>query len=152
MPTTTSAIFLFSRGEASRLASRAGSPKPEERKAPKWPKSFSADFNERTVHFFLVAMFVVGLTGGIASGKSSVAAVLRQYRIHVIDLDAIAARVTRRGAWGYRRVLKALGGLGTDITTPDGDLDRAKVRRIVFMDAEARKRLNRATHLPIAVR
>jgi hypothetical protein len=54
-------------------------------------------------------MRVVGLTGGIACGKSTVSAQLKQQGIHLIDCDAIAHAVTAQGAWGYWRVVAAFG-------------------------------------------
>jgi dephospho-CoA kinase len=54
-------------------------------------------------------MLIVGLTGGIASGKSTVSKEIARQGILVLDCDAIAHDVTCRGRWGYRRVLRAFG-------------------------------------------
>ena len=93
-------------------------------------------------------MLVLGLTGGIASGKSTVSTVLRQEGLTVVDLDEIAHRCTEKGAWGYKRVVRAFG---RDILTQEGKIDRTKLADLVFNDKDLRSKLNRATHLPIAV-
>jgi dephospho-CoA kinase len=73
----------------------------------------------------------VGLTGGIASGKSTVAAMLVELGAVLIDGDALAREVVARG---------------TQLLTPEGDLDRAALGRIVFADESARRRLEAITH------
>jgi len=95
-------------------------------------------------------MHVVGLTGGIACGKSTVAGVFREENLSVIDLDDISRDSTKKGNWGYRRVLKAFG---EGVLTEDGDgqIDRKKVADLVFNDKAMLSKLNRATHLPITV-
>lgn len=89
------------------------------------------------------AMRVVGLTGGIACGKSSVAAVLSDSGIEVVDLDQIARDVVAPDRWGYRRVMRAFG---REVLSEDGSIDRAKLGKLAFSDPDARRRLNRATH------
>lgn len=93
-------------------------------------------------------MLVVGLTGGIACGKSSVSAQLQRAGIPVIDADALAKQTTEKGRWGYRRVMAAFG---PRYLLPNGDLDRVALGQLVFSDAVARRRLNAATHTPVAV-
>lgn len=88
-------------------------------------------------------MKLVGLTGGIACGKSTVTKLLRSAGIAVIDADEIAHSVTARGAWGYRRVVAAFG---PSILSSDGQLDREALASLVFRDAALRRRLNSATH------
>ena len=94
-------------------------------------------------------MCILGLTGGIASGKSTVAEAFREEGLALIDLDAIAHKVTEKGRWGYKRIVKAFGRAA--VLDSDGNLDRAKVADLVFSDRKERSKLNRATHLPIAV-
>lgn len=93
-------------------------------------------------------MLVVGLTGGIATGKSTVTALLREQGVTVLDCDEIAHAVVRQGRWGYKRVIKAFG---RDILLPNGEIDRDKVGEMVFSDKAARRKLNAATHLPVAI-
>jgi dephospho-CoA kinase len=79
----------------------------------------------------------VGLTGGIASGKSSVSAILSELGAVVIDSDQLARAVVARGTPGLAQVVEEFG---PEVLTPDGDLDRPKVGAIVFAD-EARRRV-----------
>lgn len=79
----------------------------------------------------------VGLTGGIASGKSTVSAVLSELGAVVIDSDLLAREVVARGTPGLEQVVAAFG---PGVLTPEGDLDRPAVGAIVFAD-EARRRV-----------
>jgi len=92
-------------------------------------------------------MLKVGLTGGIAIGKSFVAKVLIDQGCKVFDADQIAREVVKPGAEGYRKVIAAFG---TGILAPDGTIDRAKLGQIVFADESKRKRLNAILH-PIII-
>lgn len=85
----------------------------------------------------------VGLTGGVASGKSSVADILRELGAVIIDGDVLAREVVERGTPGLARVVEAFGD---DILTADGDLDRPRLGAIVFNDAEQRRRLEAIVH------
>ncbi len=85
----------------------------------------------------------VGLTGGVASGKSSVAAILRELGATIIDGDVLAREVVEKGTPGLDQVVAAFG---TEVLTPDGDLDRPKLGAIVFNDAEQRQRLEAIVH------
>jgi len=85
----------------------------------------------------------VGLTGGIASGKSTVAAMLVELGAVLIDGDALAREVVARGTPGLAQVVAEFG---EDILTPEGDLDRPALGRIVFADEAARRRLEAITH------
>ncbi|MCW2793045.1 MAG: dephospho-CoA kinase, partial [Nocardioides sp.] len=80
----------------------------------------------------------VGLTGGIASGKSTVSAMLAELGAVVIDADQLAREVVERGPPGLAQVVAAFG---PEVLTPDGDLDRAKVGSIVFNDEAKRRTL-----------
>ncbi len=73
----------------------------------------------------------VGLTGGIASGKSTVSAMLAALGAIVIDADKLAREVVAKGTPGLAQVVEAFG---TGILTPEGELDRPKLGAIVFAD------------------
>ena len=85
----------------------------------------------------------VGLTGGIASGKSTVSAILSELGAVVIDADAIAREVVARGTPGLDAVVAEFGA---ELLTPEGDLDRPAMGALVFADPEARKRLEAIIH------
>lgn len=85
----------------------------------------------------------VGLTGGVASGKSTVSAILAELGAVVIDADALAREVVARGTTGLDAVVAAFGA---DLLTPDGDLDRPAMGALVFSDPGARKRLEAIIH------
>ena len=85
----------------------------------------------------------VGLTGGIASGKSTVAQLLVELGAVLIDGDALAREVVARGTPGLAQVVAEFGA---ELLTPEGDLDRPALGRIVFSDEAARRRLEAITH------
>ncbi len=85
----------------------------------------------------------VGLTGGVASGKSTVSAMLADLGAVVIDADLLAREVVARGSPGLAAVAAEFG---EEILTPDGDLDRAAMGRLVFADEFARRRLEAIVH------
>lgn len=87
--------------------------------------------------------FVVGLTGGIGSGKSTVSDAFAALGVEVTDTDRIAHALTTPGEAGYRAVLHAFG---KGALNPDGTLDRAQLRATVFADDEARARLEALLH------
>ena len=87
--------------------------------------------------------FVVGLTGGIGSGKSAVGRLFEQQGIAVIDTDAIAHQLTTPGGAAMPAIRAAFGDA---VATTDGALDRAAMRAIVFADPPARKRLEGILH------
>src|SRR5262245_29711627 len=88
-------------------------------------------------------MRVVGLTGGIGTGKSTVSAMLRELGATVIDADEATRAVQARGSDGLRQLVAEFGA---GILTPEGDLDRARLAEIAFRDPEARQRLNGIVH------
>jgi dephospho-CoA kinase len=88
-------------------------------------------------------MKLFGLTGGIASGKSTAAARFRARGVPVIDADELAREVVAPGSEGLREVVAAFG---PGVLAADGGLDRKAVARLVFADAAARKRLEGITH------
>ena len=83
---------------------------------------------------------VLGLTGGIGSGKSTVAQNLAELGAGVIDADKVGHEVFMSGTPAYRDVID---GFGKEIVTPAGEIDRKKLGQIVFDDTKARERLNR---------
>lgn len=85
----------------------------------------------------------VGLTGGIACGKSTVAKVLVDLGAVLIDGDALAREVVARGTPGLAQVVAEFG---EHLLTPEGDLDRPALGKVVFADEAARKRLEAITH------
>lgn len=89
----------------------------------------------------------IGLTGGIASGKSTVAARFRELGVTVVDADALAREVVAKGTDGLAEIVKTFGA---DVLDADGALDRKKLGAIVFDDADARQQLERITHPRIA--
>ncbi len=88
-------------------------------------------------------MKVIGLTGGMASGKSLVARILRDLGAEVIDADVIAREVVEPGAEALREIVAAFG---RDVLRPDGTLDRRVLGERIFRDPGARARLNAITH------
>jgi dephospho-CoA kinase len=87
--------------------------------------------------------FVVGLTGGIGSGKSQAADAFVRLGVEVVDADALAHELSAPGASGFKAIHQAFG---PDMLLPSGELDRARLRRHVFADASARARLEAALH------
>ena len=85
----------------------------------------------------------VGLTGGVASGKSTVSAMLAELGAVVIDADLLAREVVERGTPGLARVVEEFG---EELLTADGDLDRPAMGRLVFGDEERRRRLEAIVH------
>lgn len=85
----------------------------------------------------------VGLTGGIAAGKSSVSAILAELGAVIIDADALAREVVARGTPGLDAVVAEFG---TGLLTAEGDLDRPAMGALVFADVDARKRLEAIVH------
>ena len=88
-------------------------------------------------------MFVIGLTGGIGTGKSQAAMVLGDLGADVIEADRLGHEVYRPQTDGWREVVETFG---SEVLTPDGEVDRRKLGVIVFGDAEALGRLNAITH------
>jgi dephospho-CoA kinase len=85
----------------------------------------------------------IGLTGGIACGKSTLAAGLRARGWHVIDTDAIAHQVLAAGTETWKIVVDAFG---PSILQPDQSIDRKVLGRLVFADPQQRAKLNEITH------
>ncbi len=88
-------------------------------------------------------MLRVALTGGIASGKSTVAAMLRERGCAVLDADALGHDLIEPGQAAYNEVVRAFG---KEILAADGSVDRGKLGAIVFADRDWRARLERILH------
>ncbi|MDR3070067.1 MAG: dephospho-CoA kinase [Propionibacteriaceae bacterium] len=88
-------------------------------------------------------MLRVALTGGIGSGKTTVADRLAWLGAVIIDADELAREAVARGTAGLRQVVEAFG---EGVRQPDGELDRQALARIVFADEDARKRLEAIIH------
>lgn len=86
---------------------------------------------------------MIGLTGGIGSGKSTVAAILAEQGAEVIDADRVAHDVYLPGAQGHDRIVERFG---EDVLDADGNIDRARLGPIVFDDEQALKDLNAIIH------
>jgi dephospho-CoA kinase len=92
-------------------------------------------------------MVRLGLTGGIASGKSAVAAMLRELGFSVLDADSLAHKLIEPGQPGYDEVLREFG---PSIAGAGGRIDRAKLSSIVFADRGKLDRLNAVVHPRVA--
>ena len=90
-------------------------------------------------------MFLIGLTGGIASGKSTVAERFVKHGAELIDADAISREVTQPGTRAFNEIVEHFGHEILD----DGFIDRAALGAIVFDDERQRSVLNEITHPPI---
>src|SRR5215472_9820217 len=88
-------------------------------------------------------MRVVGLTGGIATGKSTVSTMLRSLGATVIDADEATRAVQAPGTEGLRRLAQEFGPA---ILTAGGELDRSRLAEIAFRDPDARRQLNGIIH------
>jgi len=86
---------------------------------------------------------IIGLTGGIASGKSTVTDMLRGFGAYVVDADVWARKVVEPKSDGLREIVEVFG---SDILEPDGSLSRPKLGQIIFTNREARAKLNAITH------
>src|SRR5690606_27365080 len=108
-------------------------------RAEAWEARLSDAFEERRKS----GGRVFALTGGIGSGKSAVARILREEGIPVVDADALARAVVQAGSPALEEIVEAFGAR---MLTPGGDIDRARLGALVFSDETARKRLNAIVH------
>ncbi len=88
-------------------------------------------------------LIMAGLTGGIASGKSTVAAMLAAAGARIVDADQIARRVVRKGRPAYHDIVRRFGPA---ILNPEGQIDRDALGTIVFNDKDAKQALNDIVH------
>jgi len=93
-------------------------------------------------------MRVIGLTGGIASGKSTAARTLAELGARVVDADAIAREIVAPGQPALAEIVRAFG---REMLLPDGTLDRKRLGAVIFADADKRRALNAITHPRIAM-
>jgi dephospho-CoA kinase len=91
-------------------------------------------------------MLIIGLTGGIGSGKSTVAELFRELGAPVYDADVEARRLVEPGQATLQQLVREFG---SQILLPDGSLDRAKLRAVAFSDPDQRRRLEAILHPPI---
>ncbi|MFB2643112.1 dephospho-CoA kinase [Shewanella bicestrii] len=90
-----------------------------------------------------MSKFVIGLTGGIGSGKTTVANLFAEEGVDLVDADIVAREVVAKGSKGLEAIITHFG---TDIVTETGELDRAKLRQRVFSDEQERQWLNQLLH------
>lgn len=88
-------------------------------------------------------MYVVGLTGGIGSGKSEAAKLFAELGVPIVDVDIISHQLTTNGQATLKKIAE---DLGQDILNSDGSLNRRALRQKVFADREARKKLEAILH------
>ncbi|XP_072931167.1 dephospho-CoA kinase [Epargyreus clarus] len=88
-------------------------------------------------------MFIVGLTGGLATGKSTVLSIFRDNGIAVIDADEVARKVLEPGTKGWKELRDYFG---EEVLLPDGKVNRLKLGELVFDNIEKRRKLNAITH------
>ncbi len=91
-------------------------------------------------------VFLNGLTGGIASGKTTVADILKELGAYIVDFDLLAREIIEPGRRAFKEIVDYFG---QKILCSDGHIDRKKLSRIVFSDHEKRKILEGFTHPPI---
>ncbi len=94
-------------------------------------------------------MRIIGLTGGIASGKSTVAKMLVEKGAYLLDADQIAKDVVQPDLPAWREIVD---WLGESILLPDRSIDRAMLARLVFSDGQMREKLNKIIHPRVAER
>src|SRR5207244_12137045 len=111
----------------------------ERAQPPSWPRESGRRLGGRRPRRFLL----VGLTGGIATGKSTVAEVFRRLGSVIIDADVLAREVVVPGEPAYDEIVATFG---RGILRPDGLLDRQKLGAIVFAAPDAKKRPEAITH------
>ena len=88
-------------------------------------------------------MKIIGIAGGIASGKSTIAGIFAEQGVKIIDADAIGFDIVQPQKKAWREIVKAFG---KDILEKDGTINRKKLGVLVFSDAKALRKLNEITH------
>ncbi|MCU1279481.1 MAG: dephospho-CoA kinase [bacterium] len=94
-----------------------------------------------------MSMRVIGLTGGIASGKSTAARTLAALGARIVDADAVAREIVAPGQPALAEIVRTFG---REMLQPDGTLDRKRLGAVIFADADKRQALNAITHPRIA--
>ena len=88
-------------------------------------------------------MQIIGLTGGIATGKSTVSGILKNAGAVIIDADRIARDVVKKGLPAYQEIIDTFGD---NVLSPDGQIDRSVLGDIIFNDPQKKQLLNRIVH------
>ncbi|KIM86423.1 hypothetical protein PILCRDRAFT_4918 [Piloderma croceum F 1598] len=88
-------------------------------------------------------MLVIGLTGGVATGKSTVSSLLKAKKVPIVDADILARQVVEPGTPALAKIINYFG---PSILLPDGSLDRKQLGSIIFNDETKRKKLNSIVH------
>ena len=88
-------------------------------------------------------MIIAGLTGGIATGKSTVSSILREAGAIIIDADAIARDAVKKDLPAWHEIVRIFG---KEILLPDGEIDRVRLGDIIFKDASKKEILNKIVH------
>ncbi|BDH62566.1 dephospho-CoA kinase [Lysinibacillus sp. PLM2] len=86
---------------------------------------------------------IIGLTGSIASGKSTVAKMLKEYGLPIVDADVVARLVVEPGTPTLKKIAEAFG---EEVLTAKGEMDRTKVGELIFHDENKRQTLNNIIH------
>jgi dephospho-CoA kinase len=86
---------------------------------------------------------VIGLTGGVATGKSTVSSLLKAKQVPIVDADILARQVVEPGTPALAKIIDYFG---PSILLPDGSLDRKQLGSIIFNDENKRKKLNSIVH------
>ncbi len=94
-------------------------------------------------------MRIIGLTGGLASGKSTVSSYLKSKGIPVIDCDYESRCILQKGERGYSKAVEAFG---EEILQPNGEIDRKKLASIIFKDEALVQKLNAIVHPEVIIR
>lgn len=88
-------------------------------------------------------LVIAGLTGGIATGKSTVSSILREAGAKIIDADAIARDAVKKNLPAWHEIVRIFG---KEILLPDGEIDRTRLGDIIFRDSEKKESLNKIVH------
>jgi dephospho-CoA kinase len=88
-------------------------------------------------------MFLVGITGGIATGKTFACDFFKRKKIEIVDADEISRSLQDIGEKGYEEVVKAFGG---EVLKPNKELDKGKLRKIIFSDQKKKEKLEAIMH------
>lgn len=99
------------------------------------------------VNSYIIAVKIIGITGGIGSGKSAVCRMIRERGFPVVDLDKLAHEIIEPGKPAYGKIVSRFG---KDILDPDQRIERRRLGAVVFSDAGARKDLENITHPEIS--
>ncbi|XP_029877901.1 dephospho-CoA kinase domain-containing protein isoform X4 [Aquila chrysaetos chrysaetos] len=136
---------IGARDTAARLKPGRGLLKPNTRSVNRLCQApvRAEDGSWRRAGCSMSTMFLVGLSGGIASGKSTVVAVLRELGCAVIDADVIAREVVQPHFKAYRQIVHYFG---TEILLENGEINREALGNIIFSHPEKRQLLNSITH------